>query len=170
MTKLAEKRGNSLYRCTVWCAILLLFAAFSPPTIWIASDVNPESAPQMTEGFSWLWIASALGLVALVALISGEVMRHRLLLARLSFAAAIIAFGIAAAGLTHYWIDLMSGHASVLPGPKWELRPAPFAPVFAVLAALGAGSALLFIMQGIPTAAGARDSRSGTISQQRSGP
>lgn len=131
------------YRLGIWCGILLLFAASSPPTTWVAKSAFPANAPQITEGFSWLWIASALGLFALAFLIVGQAMRCRALGSVVCFSAATVAFAIAAVGLTHYWIDLMAGRTGVQAGIEWELRPAPFVLVFALLALLGGGCALM---------------------------
>jgi hypothetical protein len=143
MKAIAMSVEHTTWQLAIWSAVLLLFAWVSPPTSWVAPIGNPANAARMTEGFGWLWVATALGCVALVRLIVGRTMRRRALAAELSLAAAVFAFGITAIGLARHWVDLMNGRTTLQSGPGWELQPAPFVPIFASIAAFGLGCALM---------------------------
>lgn len=143
MRAITTRVEHATWKLAIWCAVLLVFAWVSPPTTWVAPAGNPANAARMTEGFGWLWVATALGFVALVSLIVGRTMRRRVLAAELSLAAAVFAFGITAIGLARHWVDLMNGRTSIQSGPGWELQPAPFVPIFALIAAFGLGCALV---------------------------
>jgi hypothetical protein len=143
MRAITTRVEHTTWQLAIWSAVFLLFASVSPPTTWVAPTGNPANAARMTEGFGWLWIATALGCVALVSLIVGRTMRRHVLVAALSLTVAIVAFGITAIGLARHWVDLLNGRTSIPSGPGWELQPAPFVPLFALIAAFGLGCALV---------------------------
>ena len=132
------------WQTAIWSAGLLLFAWASPPTTWVASSGN---GGMMTEGFGLLGAATLLGLVALAALIVGWAARRHVSAAACCLVIAVAAFAISAIGLARHGSDLMNGRASIQPGAGWELHPAPFVLVFALIAVLGLGATLTLMVR-----------------------
>ncbi|MGH2617826.1 MAG: hypothetical protein ACRDJC_21565, partial [Thermomicrobiales bacterium] len=134
---------NTLWWLAIGCAVLLLIAPFTPRTTWLPT-ARSAGGSQITEGVGWLAIAALLGIAALVALVLDLRARRGVPAAAAGAAAATVAFAVTAVGMGRHWLDLMNGITSVRmhPGEPWALHPAPLAPHFAVVAAVGAALAL----------------------------
>ena len=137
------------------CAVVLLFAPFTPRTTWLPTRPDAGGG-QVTEGVGWQAIAALLGIAALVDLIVSLRARERGPAAAGGAAVATIAFVVTAGGMGRHWIDLMNGVTSVhpQPGEAWALHPAPLVPGFAIVAVAGAGIAFALTIQWLRPAAG----------------
>lgn len=135
------------------CAVVLLFAPFTPRTRWLPARGN-TSAGQITEGVGWQAIAALLGIAALVALTAALRARQRGPAAVGGAAVATIAFVVTAVGMGRHWIDLTNGITSVYPGQGWALHPAPLVPGFALVAAAGTVIAVALTIHWLRPAAG----------------
>ncbi len=124
-----------LWWLTMGCATLLVVAPFTPRTTWLPTSRTGLSL--ITEGVGWQAIAALVGIAAIGVLVAGVSARRRNS-AVTGTALATFGFAVIAVGMTRHWIDLTNGVTSVSPGANWELHPAPFIPVFACLAAVGA--------------------------------
>jgi hypothetical protein len=122
------------------CAFLLLFAPFTPRTIWLPTG-RSSGGGQITEGVGWHAIAALFGVAALVVLVLSLRDRQRGPSQWVGVAVATIAFIVVAIGMWRHWTDLMNGVTSVDPGAAWVLHPAPVVLPFALVAAVGAGFA-----------------------------
>jgi hypothetical protein len=94
------------------CAVLLLFAPFTPRTIWLPTGRSPGGG-QITEGVGWQAISALFEGVALVALVLSFRARQRGPARRVGAAVATIAFVIIAVGMWRHWIDLIALIAGV---------------------------------------------------------
>ena len=130
------RTARVLWWLTIGCAALLVIAPFTPRTTWLAKN-RAAGLSSITEGVGWQAIAALIGIAVTGVLIAGVSARQR---ESAVTAAALATFGfvVTAVGMTRHWIDLMNGVTSVSAGPNFELHPAPFIPVFAGLAAVGA--------------------------------
>ncbi len=128
------------------CAVLLLFAPFTPRTRWLPAR-RYVSGGQITEGVGWHAIAALLGIAALVALVVSLRARQRGPAAVVGPAVATIAFVVIAVGMGRHWMDLNNGVTSVDPGAGWVLHPAPVVLPFALIAAAAAGFAVALAMR-----------------------
>ena len=128
------------------CAFLLLFAPFTPRTIWLPTG-RSSGGGQITEGVGWHAIAALLGAAALVALVVSRRARQRGPARWVGVAAATIGFVVIAVGMWRHWIDLMNGVTSVDPGAGWVLHPAPVVLPFALIAGAGAGFSVILTIR-----------------------
>ncbi|MCC7021301.1 MAG: hypothetical protein IT338_00655 [Thermomicrobiales bacterium] len=131
------KTERILRRFAIACAVVLLFAAATPRTSWIA-----PSGSGMTHSAGWDWIATLSGVLALAGLGVGAAARPRIALAVFGASIAAGAFGLAMFAAASHWAALMTG-AMTLPG--WILYPAPLVPAFAVVAAAGMVCTLILL-------------------------
>jgi hypothetical protein len=125
-----------LWWMTIGCAALLVLAPFTPRTTWLPTS-RGAGLSLITEGVGWQAIAAMIGIAKIGVLVAGVSARRR---ESAGTGAAIATFGfvVIAVGMTRHWIDLTNGVTSVNAGPNFELHPAPFVPVFAGVAAVGA--------------------------------
>jgi hypothetical protein len=126
-----------LRRFAIACAIVLLFAAATPRTSWIAPDQSG-----MTHSAGWDWIATLSGMLALAGLGAGAAARPRIALSVFGASIAAAAFGLAMFAAAGHWATLLTG-AMAFPG--WTLYPAPLVPVFAVVATAGMAATLIVL-------------------------
>jgi hypothetical protein len=159
------RTARVLWRLTMTCAALLVVAPFTPRTTWQATS-RGAGGSLIIEGVGWQAIAALIGVGALVVLVAGFSAQRR----ESAVAGAVIAtfgFVVLAVGMTWHWIDLMNGVTSVNPAagwgsfpvPGWDLRPAPFIPVFAALAAAGAVLACALAVVSLRSASGGHPTR-----------
>jgi len=137
---------NVLWWLATSCAVLLLYAPFTPRTMWLPTG-RSSGGGEITEGVGWHAITALLGAAALIALVLSLRARQRGSAAVVGAAVATIAFVVTAVGMWRHWIDLMNGVTSVDPGAGWVLHPAPVVLPFALFAAAGVGFAVLLAMQ-----------------------
>ncbi len=126
------------------CAALLFFAPFSPRTTWISENPRQTGGTgTIRHSAGWDWVAPSCGVVAVVALVGGAAARPRV--AAPVFAAAIATASLAgaAAAAWGHWRDATSGTLDL---DGFTTYPPPAAPAFALIAALGAGYALVLAL------------------------
>ena len=148
-----------LWWLTMGCAALLMVAPFTPRTTWLPTSRTGLSL--ITEGVGWQAIAAIVGIAAAVALVAGVSARRRST-AVAGSALAMFGFIVIAVGMARHWIDLTNGVTSVNPGSSWEFHPAPFIPVLAGLAAVGAVCALTLTIRWLRPAATGADFAAGS--------
>ena len=126
------------------CAVLLFFAPVSGRTTWISAEPRETGGTgSIRHSAGWDWVAPLCGVVAIVGLAVGAVARPRVAGPVLGAAVATVALAGAAAAAWGHWRDAASG-ALDLRG--FTTHPAPAAPAFALIAALGALCALVLAL------------------------
>src|SRR5215218_5976374 len=90
------------------CAVLLLYAPFTPRTIWLPTGRDSDGGGQITEGVGWHAIAVLFGIAALVALVVSFWAPQRSPTRWVGAAVATAAFVVIAVGMGRHWIDLMN--------------------------------------------------------------
>jgi hypothetical protein len=123
-----------LWTGAVVCAVLLLFAPFTPRTTW-----TQGSGAAVRHSAGWDWVAALLAIMAIVGLSVGMRSRPRVLMA-VSGAAIAAAFAGSAAASIGHWVSLTMG---ALDRAGWSLQPAPYVGLFAVIAGIGAICSLI---------------------------
>lgn len=130
-------RAEKLFwRLAIACALLLLLGIFPFwRTVWVgAAGYDRDSA-------GWDWAAALSGVVALTGLGIGAWARPRVLVPVLGAAAAAVAFAVAAYAAGSYWFAILDG--TVRFDPRLTMRPSPALPIFAAVATVGVGCAVV---------------------------
>ncbi|HET7093689.1 MAG TPA: hypothetical protein VFI22_09435 [Thermomicrobiales bacterium] len=131
---------KTLWTFAAICAIALLFAPFTPRTMWLYDGQRPEGqAFSIRDSSGWDWLVPVLGVAAIVVLFVAALLRPRVVLPTLGAVLAARAFGIAAVAAGRYWLDLTRGAAAI---EDYRIVPAPGPPFFTVVAIAGAAYAL----------------------------
>jgi hypothetical protein len=61
-----------LWRLALACAVFLLFAPFTPRTMWLyPRSANPGAAATMRDAAGWDWLSPVCGVLALLGLAIG---------------------------------------------------------------------------------------------------
>ena len=130
------KAEKLLWRLAMTCALLLLLGIFPFwRTVWVGGGgSNRDSA-------GWDWMAAFSGIVALTGLGIGAWARPRVLGPVLGAVAAAVAFAAAAYAAGSYWFAILDG--TVRFDPRLTMHPSLAVPVFAAVATLGAGCAVV---------------------------
>ena len=130
-----------LWSFALACAVFLLFAPFTPRTMWYSADTErPGGTSSVRHSAGWEWVVPLCGIAAIVGLTTGIRTRRLVTIPVLGAGAASIAFVVAAVAAGGHWIDGMRGALAL---GAFRTSPAPGAPYFAVVATVGAGYALV---------------------------
>ena len=125
-----------IWRLAMACALVLLLGIFP---FWRTEWVGRGGYARDSAGWDWLAVLS--GLIAIAGLAIGASVRPRVLGPVLGAAAAAVAFAVAAYAAGSYWSAVLSG--MVPSEPRLTMRPSFAVPVFAALATVGAGCAVV---------------------------
>ena len=130
------KAEKLLWRTAMACALLLLLGIFPFwRTVWAGrGGYDRDSA-------GWAWMAAFSGVVALTGFGIGAWARPRVLVPVLRAVAAAVAFAVAAYVAGSYWFAILDG--TVRFDPRLTMRPSLAVPVFAAVATVGLGCAVV---------------------------
>lgn len=117
------------------CAVLLLIAPLTPRTSWSAGPTSEtRGGGGMTHSAGWDWFAPAMGIVAIISLVTGAWSRPRVVPSVVSSAVAAAAFAVAGAAALGHWLDLRSGSLDI---NGWTIYHAPAVGYAAAIAGTG---------------------------------
>jgi hypothetical protein len=127
---------KTLWVMAVVCAVLLLFAPFTPRTSW------SHRGGGMRHSAGWDWIAPLAGVVAIASLAVGAHARPRIAGPVFAASFAAIAFGGATIAAAGHWGSIIIGALEI---EGWHLYPAPSVSFFAVIASAGTVVTLILL-------------------------
>jgi hypothetical protein len=136
---------RALWFCAIVCAVLLLFAPFTPRTTWRFDGPQPRGNPStIRDSAGWDMVAPLSGIVAIASLVLGVLSRRRIVIPSFCAAVATIAFAVTALAAGQYWHELSRGAAAM---GQFVTEPAPGPPYFAIIAAVATGVALVLTVR-----------------------
>src|SRR4051812_28024926 len=104
------------------CAVFLMFAPFTPRTMWYYNGSSPVgNAYSYRDAAGWDALSLPCGVAALISLVVGAFLRPCVIVPVLTAAGAAAAFGLTAFAAGQYWIDLARGAAAI---PDYRIDPA----------------------------------------------
>jgi hypothetical protein len=135
------KTERVLWLLAIVCAVLLLFAPFTPRTTWFYDGPDPRRNPStIRDSAGWDMVAPLSGLVAIIGLVVGVLSRRRIVIPSFCAVVATVAFAVTALAAGQYWMELSRGAGAMA---QFVMKPAPGPPYFAVIATVATGFALL---------------------------
>jgi hypothetical protein len=130
-----------LWSFAIVCAVLLLFAPFTPRTTWVYDGPQPVGNPStIRDAAGWDMVAPLSGIIAIAGLVVGVLARPRVIVPVLSTAIATIAFAMTAVAAGRYWLELGRGAGAMA---DFSMHSAPAPPYFAIVATVATGFALV---------------------------